>query len=106
MAVALLLGAAGHLDRAALVVVETALGIAGIICVCRGSDSTARRDFGERAFVPLERLLVATVGGLGVAILLKLARTPTTDYDSLLYHLTAVAEYYQKHSFVDLASLR
>ena len=105
MAVALLLGAAGHLDMAALVVVETALGIGGIICVCRGSDSTARRDFGERPFVPLERLLVATVGGLGVAILLRLARTPTTDYDSLLYHLTAVAEYYQKHSFVDLPSL-
>ena len=52
MAVALLLGAAGHLDMAALVVVETALGIGGIICVCRGSDSTARRHYGEQPFVP------------------------------------------------------
>jgi len=103
--IALALGMLEHLDVAGVVAAELALGVGGVIGLARGirPHTTASSGRDAAAFRPIERMLVVTIAGIGVALLVQLARTPITDYDSLLYHLTAVAEYHQNRSFVDLA---
>jgi len=100
-ALALTIGFVGHLDRRTLVAAETALGVAGgvLLAMHRRRHGDVSHGTDVAAFSATEQLLVATIAALAAALLIDVARTPITDYDSLLYHLTAVAEFVQHHSF-------
>jgi len=51
-------------------------------------------------FVWPEHVLVFAFGALGLTLLVRLATAPITDYDSLAYHLPAMAKWYQVHALV------
>lgn len=103
-AVAVLLGAVGHLDLPAALTLEVILGLAGAIMAggfpARPSGVPPPSAGSRPALI--DRALQATlVAGAG-ALLVKLGRTAISDYDSLAYHGPAIATWYQHASLTEL----
>jgi hypothetical protein len=101
MALGLLLGWLGWLR------LEGALAAEALLLFVGGSLAIRRRP-DMSVFVPAQRpsvaewIVVASVLTLGTSLLLQLAMHPITDDDSLGYHLTLMARWYQAGTLVRL----
>ncbi len=100
MGVALMLCALGRYALGPVLGVETALFAAGLL---------ARRPVETASPVPrtpVEGLALGMLAVVGVGLFLRLVLTPITDFDSLAYHLPAMARWYQAHTFVRLEQFK
>ncbi len=102
-ALALLLGSCGVLLRPAILAGEAVLAAAGgALLAARGRARrlTGWAEFPRGGLVGEAALVVALVGA--VLLLLALLR-PVTDYDSLSYHMPAIATWLQAGSFAQFS---
>jgi len=96
-AVAIALAAAGELTRPAALATEGALVLAGLAVVGR---PRLPEEVRPHALAPP---LLAVAGLVAAALLVRLAATPIVDYDSLAYHLPAIAAFLHARRLVPLA---
>lgn len=89
-AVALLLLIAGHFSLWPAIAVEIAVFVFGTAVTRRIARFSPVLPNGR-----IEWALLAGTGVVGIVTLLRALRTPTTNVDSLLYHLPALAVWYQ-----------
>jgi hypothetical protein len=102
--IGLILGSAERLNISALIIAEILICAIGLI-VIYAKNHTAF-TFSQlpipRIKQPLsqsESLIIVATAVAGVVLLETLATKPTTNYDSLWFHLPAIARWYQTHSF-------
>ncbi|MEG4914616.1 hypothetical protein [Microcoleus sp. B7-D4] len=102
--IGLILGSAERLNISAVMIAEIMIGAMGVILIYTKN---------HRAFTfsqwqipklkqPLgksERLIIVATAVAGFVLWDTLASKPTTNYDSLWFHLPAIARWYQTHSF-------
>ncbi|MEG4166650.1 MULTISPECIES: hypothetical protein [unclassified Microcoleus] len=102
--IGLILGSAERLNISAVIIAEILIGAMGVILIYTKN---------HRAFTfsqwqipklkqPLgksERLIIVATAVAGFVLWDTLASKPTTNYDSLWFHLPAIARWYQTHSF-------
>ena len=100
-AVAVVLGFVGVFHVHAVVVAEASLGMVGVI----GFGREVRAGLARLRPAPAsnaERALLVAASLAATVLLLRLAVTPITDFDSLAYHLPVMAKWYQTHRFAML----
>ncbi len=100
-AIALVLGSLGAFRLRGLVTADAGLFLAGLPLIGRSAAPTLR-SVSALPRTWTERTLVLGTAVAGTSLLLRLAATPITDYDSLAYHLPVMAKWYQTHAFVML----
>ncbi|WP_333119240.1 hypothetical protein [Microcoleus sp. SVA1_B3] len=100
----LILGSADRLNISAVIIAEILICAIGVILLYTKNHKTF--TFSQlpipRIKQPLgqsERLIIFATAVAGVLLLDTLASKPTTNYDSLWFHLPAIARWYQTHSF-------
>jgi hypothetical protein len=90
------LGAVGGLTALWLSVVMGGLGAAGLVVLRRrGGRSLRPLLLPTRRLRISEALTLGALVSLGLALLFRICTEPVTDYDSLAYHLLAVAQWVQ-----------
>jgi len=99
--IALTLGILGAFHLRGLIIAQALLFLTGLPLVGRGAVSTLRSVW-PLLRTSTERALIFGTAVAGTSLLLRLAATPITDYDSLAYHLPVMAKWYQTHAFVML----
>lgn len=108
LAIALLAG--GALTREGLAAGETLLLLLGNLALVRSPRQGGRDGLSQLApkepLTSVERPLLAAFATLGVYLAWTVVATPTRDYDSLSYHLPAMAEWVQHHGLAPLAQFR
>ena len=97
--VGLVLGMAGWLGLRGALLCEALAFLAGLAVPAGRSRREVLRDVWPHLVWP-EHVLVVALGVLGLTLLIRLATVPTTDHDSLAYHLPAMARWYQAHTLV------
>ncbi|MEG4199002.1 hypothetical protein [Microcoleus sp. Pol12A5] len=102
--IGLILGSADRLNIAAVIIAEILMGAIGFILIYTKNHKTF--TFSEWPIPQLkqplaksERLIIFATAIAGFLLLQILATKPTTNYDSLWFHLPAIARWYQTHSF-------
>jgi hypothetical protein len=102
--IGLILGSAERLNISAVIIVEILICAIGLI-VIYAKNHTAF-TFSQWQIPQLqqplsqsESLIIVATAVAGVVLLETLATKPTTNYDSLWFHLPAIARWYQTHSF-------
>jgi len=101
MATALVLGMFGALSLRGLIIAEGVLFVTGLL-VMRGDDRSQLPDLRPAPLTWMEWGLMLGIALATTSLLLHLAATPITEYDSLAYHLPTMASWYQAHAFVML----
>lgn len=98
----LLLGMLGQLKLVSVVLAELLLFILGIVFI---SKTKHYQNFGLRiTFSALRQFnrtalfMLYSIGFLGLFLLITLVTNPVIDYDSLWFHLSAIARWYQTGS--------
>ena len=97
--VGLVLGVTGWLWLGGVLLCEAVAFFAGLAVPAGRSRREVLRDVWPHLVWP-EHVLVVALGVLGLTLLIRLATVPTTDHDSLAYHLPAMARWYQMHALV------
>lgn len=102
--IGLILGSADRLNISAVIIAEILICAIGLI-VIYGKNHTAF-TFSQlpiprikQSLSQSESLIIVATAVAGVVLLETLATKPTTNYDSLWFHLPAIARWYQTHSF-------
>ena len=102
--IGLILGSADRLNISAVIIAEILICAIGLILIYAKNHTAF--TFSQlpipRIKQPLsqsESLIIVATAVAGVVLLETLATKPTTNYDSLWFHLPAIARWYQTHSF-------
>ena len=102
--IGLILGSADRLNISAVIIAEILICAIGLILIYAKNHTAF--TFSQlpipRIKQPLshsESLIIVAAAVAGVVLLETLATKPTTNYDSLWFHLPAIARWYQTHSF-------
>ncbi|MEG4841946.1 hypothetical protein [Microcoleus sp. B9-D4] len=102
--IGLILGSADRLNIAAVIIAEILICAIGFILINAKNHKTF--TFSQWQIPQLkqplgksESLIIVATAVAGVLLLDTLASKPTTNYDSLWFHLPAIARWYQTHSF-------
>ncbi|MEG4232834.1 hypothetical protein QUA40_12085 [Microcoleus sp. Pol11C3] len=102
--IGLILGSAERLNIAAVIVAEMLICAIGFILIYTKNHKSF--TFSQWQIPQLkqplgksERLIIVATAVVGFVLLETLASKPTTNYDSLWFHLPAIARWYQTHSF-------
>ncbi|WP_242715983.1 hypothetical protein [Microcoleus vaginatus] len=100
----LILGSADRLNIAGVIIAEILICAIGFILIYTQNHKTF--TFSESPIPKLKRplglsefLIIFATAVAGFLLLETLATKPTTNYDSLWFHLPAIARWYQTHSF-------
>ncbi|MEG4518061.1 MULTISPECIES: hypothetical protein [unclassified Microcoleus] len=100
----LILGSADRLNIVAVIIAEILIGAIGFILIYTKSHKTF--TFSDWQIPQLKQplglsefLIIFATAVAGFLLLQTLASKPTTNYDSLWFHLPAIARWYQTHSF-------
>jgi hypothetical protein len=102
--IGLILGSAERLNISAVIIAEILICAIGLILIYPKNHTafTFSQLPVPRIKQPLgqsEYLIIVAAAVTGFLLLKTLATTPTTNYDSLWFHLPAIARWYQTHSF-------
>ncbi|WP_190274402.1 hypothetical protein [Oscillatoria nigro-viridis] len=102
--IGLILGSADRLNISAVIVAEILICAIGFILIYTKNHKTFTLSQWQipQLKQPLgkaESLIIVATAVAGVVLLETLATKPTTNYDSLWFHLPAIARWYQTHSF-------
>ncbi|MEG4572706.1 hypothetical protein QUA56_08390 [Microcoleus sp. N3A4] len=102
--IGLILGSADRLNIAAVIIAEILICAIGLIPIYAKNHKTftfsqwqipkLKQPLGQSEF-----LIIVATAVAGFLLLETLATQPTTNYDSLWFHLPAIARWYQTHSF-------
>ncbi|HSF73679.1 MAG TPA: hypothetical protein VLA84_07755 [Microcoleus sp.] len=102
--IGLILGSADRLNIAAVIIAEILICAIGFILIYAKNHKTftfsqwpipqLKQPLGTSEF-----LIIVATAVAGFLLLETLATKPTTNYDSLWFHLPAIARWYQTHSF-------
>ncbi|MEG4278040.1 hypothetical protein QUA62_11255 [Microcoleus sp. MON1_C1] len=102
--IGLILGSADRLNIAAVIIAEILIGAIGFILIYTKNQKTF--TFSQwpipqlkQPLGPSEFLIIVATAVAGFLLLKTLATKPTTNYDSLWFHLPAIARWYQTNSF-------
>jgi len=102
--IGLILGSAARLNIAAVIIAEILICAIGLIPLYAKNHKTF--TFSQWPIPQLkqplgkaESLIIVAAAVAGFLLLETLASKPTTNYDSLWFHLPAIARWYQTHSF-------
>ncbi|MEG4987887.1 hypothetical protein QUB08_19235 [Microcoleus sp. BR0-C5] len=102
--IGLILGSAERLNIAAVIIAEILICAISFILIYAKNHKTF--TFSQWQIPQLkqplgksESLIIVATAVAGVLLLDTLASKPTTNYDSLWFHLPAIARWYQTHSF-------
>ncbi|MEG4807609.1 hypothetical protein QUA82_08100 [Microcoleus sp. F8-D3] len=102
--IGLILGSADRLNIAAVIVAEILICAIGLIPIYTKKHKTF--NFSQWQIPQLkqplgqsESLIIVATAVAGFLLLETLASKPATNYDSLWFHLPAIARWYQTHSF-------
>ncbi|MEG4943180.1 hypothetical protein [Microcoleus sp. F4-D5] len=100
----LILGSADRLNISAVIIAEILICAIGLIPIYTKNHKTF--TFSQWQIPQLnqplgkaESLIIVAAAVAGFLLLETLASKPTTNYDSLWFHLPAIARWYQTHSF-------
>ncbi|MEG4418135.1 hypothetical protein QUA70_05945 [Microcoleus sp. LAD1_D5] len=100
----LILGSADRLNIAGVIIAEMLICAIGLSLIYAKNHTAF--TFSQWQIPPLkqplgysESLIIVATAVVGVVLLETLATKPTTNYDSLWFHLPAIARWYQTHSF-------
>ncbi|MEG4500082.1 hypothetical protein QUB05_23420 [Microcoleus sp. F10-C6] len=100
----LILGSADRLNISAVIIAEILICAIGLIPIYAKNHKTF--TFWQWQILQLkqplgkaESLIIVAAAFAGFVLLETLATQPTTNYDSLWFHLPAIARWYQTHSF-------
>lgn len=100
--VGLFLGMLGQLKLGSVVLVELLLFILGILMISRTKHhENDRLNLLSNAVRQLDRtnlFMLYSIGSIGLFLLITLVANPVIDYDSLWFHLPAIARWYQTGS--------
>ncbi|MBE9185017.1 hypothetical protein IQ270_09895 [Microcoleus sp. LEGE 07076] len=102
--IGLILGSADRLNISAIIIVEIVICAIGTIGLStkKHRNSTLWQSQIPKLKQPLglsEFLIIFAAAFAGFVLWETLATKPTTNYDSLWFHLSAIARWYQTHSF-------
>ncbi|MGB7895307.1 MAG: hypothetical protein WCF82_25865 [Microcoleus sp.] len=102
--IGLILGSADRLNITAVIIAEILICAIGFILIYTKNPKTftfSRWPIPQlkQPLGPSESLIIVATAVAGVVLLETLATKPTTNYDSLWFHLPAIARWYQTHSF-------
>ncbi len=102
--IGLILGSVDCLDIAAVILAEIIICAIGTITIytkknTKSSFWKSQIPKLKQPLNPSELLIVGSATFAGFVIWETLATKPTTNYDSLWFHLPAIARWYQTHSF-------
>jgi len=102
--IGLILGSAERLNISAVIIAEILICAIGLILIYAKNHTAftfsqwpipqIKQPLGQS-----EYLIIVATAVAGVVLLETLATKPTTNYDSLWFHLPAIARWYQTHSF-------
>ncbi|MEG5040111.1 MULTISPECIES: hypothetical protein [unclassified Microcoleus] len=102
--IGLILGSAERLNISAVIIVEILIGAIGLIVIYAKNHRAftfsqwqipqIKQPLGQS-----EYLIIGAAAFAGFVMWETLATKPTTNYDSLWFHLPAIARWYQTHSF-------
>jgi len=102
--IGLILGSADRLNISAVIIVEILIGAIGLILIYAKNHKAftfwqwqipqIKQPLGQS-----EYLIIGAAAFAGVVLWETIATKPTTNYDSLWFHLPAIARWYQTHSF-------
>ncbi|MEP6489186.1 hypothetical protein NDI43_10500 [Microcoleus vaginatus GB2-A3] len=102
--IGLILGSADRLNIAAVIIAEILICAIGFILISTKNHKTF--TFSQwpipqlkQPLGPSEFLIIFATAVAGFLLLKTLASKPTTNYDSLWFHLPAIARWYQTNSF-------
>lgn len=102
--IGLILGSAEQLNISAVIIAEILICAIGLILIYAKNHTAF--TFSQWQIPQLqqplgqsESLIIVATAVAGVVLLQTLATKPTTNYDSLWFHLPAIARWYQAHSF-------
>ncbi|MBE9162001.1 hypothetical protein [Tychonema sp. LEGE 06208] len=102
--IGLILGSADRLNLAQVIIAEILICAIGTIPIYTKKNRAFTLSHWQipKLKQPLnssEILIVLTAAFAGIVLCYTLATKPTTNYDSLWFHLPAIARWYQTHSF-------
>ena len=105
--IGLILGSADRLNLAAVTIAEMLICAIGLILIYAKnhkafSFSQWQIPQLKQPLNPSELLIIGATAFAGFVLWETLATKPTTNYDSLWYHLPVIARWYQTHSFTFL----
>jgi hypothetical protein len=102
--IGLILGNADRLNISAVIIVEILIGAIGLIVIYAKNHRAF--TFSQWQIPPIkqplgqsEYLIIGAAAFAGFVMWETIATKPTTNYDSLWFHLPAIARWYQTHSF-------
>ncbi|MGB3264512.1 MAG: hypothetical protein WBA89_11180 [Microcoleus sp.] len=100
----LILGSADRLNLAQVIIAEILICAIGTIPIYTKKNRAFTLSHWQipKLKQPLnnsEILIILTAAFAGIVLCYTLATKPTTNYDSLWFHLSAIARWYQTHSF-------
>ena len=99
----LILGSADRLNISAVIIAEILICAIGSILIYAKNHTafTSQRQIPKlkQPLGPSELLIIFAAAFAGFVLWETLATKPTTNYDSLWFHLPAIARWYQTHSF-------
>lgn len=97
--VGLLLGMVNHLSLSWILLVETSLLISGLIVFYRRyRDRLPVLTWQKFQLNKIELALLGSILAAGITILIRTIAQPITEFDSLSFHLPAIARWYQAGS--------
>ncbi|MEG5001318.1 hypothetical protein [Microcoleus sp. B4-D4] len=107
--IGLILGSVDRLNLAQVIIAEILICAIGTIPIYTKKNRAFTLSHWQipKLKQPLnssEILIILTVAFAGIVLCYTLATKPTTNYDSLWFHLPAIARWYQTHSFTLLDS--
>ncbi|WP_333315890.1 hypothetical protein [Microcoleus sp. D3_18a_C4] len=102
--IGLILGSADRLNIAAVIIAEILICAIGFILIYTKNHQTFTFSQWQipqlkQPLGPSEFLIIVATAVAGFLLWKTLASKPTTNYDSLWFHLPAIARWYQTHSF-------
>ncbi|MEG4486897.1 hypothetical protein [Microcoleus sp. D2_18a_B4] len=102
--IGLILGSADRLNIAAVIIAEILICAIGFILIYTKNHQTFTFSQWQipqlkQPLGPSEFLIIVATAVAGFLLLETLASKPITNYDSLWFHLPAIARWYQTHSF-------
>ncbi|MCC3534924.1 MAG: hypothetical protein JGK03_12120 [Microcoleus sp. PH2017_25_DOB_D_A] len=105
--IGLILGSADRLNLAAVIIAEMLICAIGLILIyAKNQKSFSFSQWQipqlKQPLIPSELLIIGATAFAGFVLWETLATKPTTNYDSLWFHLPVIARWYQTHSFTFL----
>ncbi len=105
--IGLILGSADRLNLAAVILAEMLICAIGLVLIYAKnhkafSFSQSQIPQFKQPLNPSELLIICATAFAGFVLWETLATKPTTNYDSLWFHLPVIARWYQTHSFTFL----